>query len=262
MAAQPLTFRREGAVALLLLHRPPDNTVDRSLAAEMRDACGRLSEDEEVRLVVLAGEAGLPFCRGTDPAFLAEARGLSSALEARALLDAYSCSAAVAALPMPVIAAVEGEAWEQGAELALAADIRVATENAVFRFGHLGQGLVPWEGGTQRLPRLAGRGAAADLLLTGRVLAAAEAHRLGLVTRLAPPGKALDVAREVAEAILAGGPVAARYAKEAVLKGMDVSLEEGIRLETDLTMVLQTTEDRMEGIRAFLARRKPKFKGK
>ena len=214
----------------------------------------------EVRAVVLSGMPAGPFCAGTDPALLEEARGLPTA-DLADLLDSYRIGRSVAVLQRPVIAAIEGEAHDQGLELALAADLRVAAEGATFRLAQVGQGLIPWDGGTQRLSRIVGRSAALEMIMTGRTLEAQEALELGLINLLVPRAMALAAALEMAEAIAQGGPIAARYAKEAVHAGLDLTLEQGILLETDLTMILQTTADRMEGIRSFLQRRNPTYLG-
>ncbi len=255
-------FRREGDhIGRISLERPPRNLIDREIAALFR----RLPEEidqglPEVRAVMLSGLPAGPFCAGSDPALLDEARDLPRAAFAD-LLASYRVALSLAAIQRPVVAAIEGEAHDQGLELALAADLRVAAEDATFRMAQVSQGLIPWDGGTQRLSRVVGRSAALEMLLTGRTLAGPEALEMGLVSRLVPPGKALEAAWQVAESIARGGPVAARYAKEAVHAGMDLTLEQGILLETDLTMILQTTSDRMEGIRSFLERRAPTYTG-
>jgi enoyl-CoA hydratase len=147
-------------------------------------------------------------------------------------------------------------------ELALAADLRVAAQNAGFTMGQLGRGRMPCYGGTQRLPRLIGVAHALRMLLTGAAIDGGEAMRLGLVTYVTPGRAALErVAGEVVRAITSRGPVAARLAKEAVRKGCDLTLDQGIRLEEDLYALLQTTADRAEGVRAFLDKRKPLFRG-
>ncbi|MDA1095869.1 MAG: enoyl-CoA hydratase-related protein [Chloroflexi bacterium] len=259
---RPLRLRTDGALLFVSINRPPDNLIDRGLATEFRDLCTRLREEGEFRVLILTADAGAPFCRGTDPTLLTEAATtVRSAAEAEAVVAAFRCAASVASVPFPVVAVIEGDAFDQGLELALAADLRVAGANAQMRMGQLSAGLIPWDGGTQRLPRIVGQAHASDLLLTGRTIDADEAAAMGLITTTAPAGEALAAAERVARTILAGGPIAARYAKEAVLSGMDITLDQGILLETDLTMILQTTADRSEGIRSFLDRRTPEFRG-
>ena len=259
---RPLLLRADGSLLFVSVNRPPDNLIDQGLAAEIRDLCTRLREEGEFRVLILTAEAGAPFCRGTDPILLTVAAGsVGSAMEAEAVLEAHRCAAAVASLPFPVVAVIEGDAFDQGLELALAADLRVAGANARMRMGQLSAGLIPWDGGTQRLPRIVGQAHASDLLLTGRTVDTNEAAAMGLITTATPAGDALATAEQVARVILSSGAIAARYAKEAVLSGMDMTLDQGILLETDLTMILQTTDDRAEGIRSFLERRTPEFRG-
>ena len=167
----------------------------------------------------------------------------------------------MAGIPIPVIAAINGDAMDQGLEMALACDLRVAVEDAGLGITDLSRGVVPWDGGTQRLPRLVGRGMAMEMLLTGRVLDAREALKVGLVHHVVPCEQ-LDGAVGKLAATLAGkAPIALRYAKEAVMKGMDGPMEQGMRLEADLSILLQRTADRAEGIASFLEKRCPRFAG-
>lgn len=257
----PVTLHPEGRLLVVTLNRPPDNRIDRALAAELRFLCASLNEDGAFHVMIVAGGDSGTFSRGTDPAFLEEAKEASSTASAEQIMNAYRCASALASLPFPVLAAIEGDAFDQGLELALAADIRIAGEGAQFRMSQVGSGVIPWDGGTQRLPRAVGPAHATDLIMTGRTIDANEAKRVGLVNQTTTRGNALATARETADAILAGGPIAARYAKEVVNTGLEMTLEQGILLETDLTMILQTTEDRAEGIQSFLERRDPDFKG-
>lgn len=166
---------------------------------------------------------------------------------------------AVAAIPQPVIAAVRGEASSAGLELALACDIRVAARDARFSMPETSLGVVPRGGGTQRLPRAVGRAQAFRLLLGGEAIDADEALRIGLVTELAESDAAEDAARAIAGTIAARGPIATRFAKEAVARGAELPLAEALRAELDLTVILQTTADRAEGVQAFVEKRPPRF---
>jgi enoyl-CoA hydratase/carnithine racemase len=162
----------------------------------------------------------------------------------------------------PTLAIINGDAIDEGLELAMAADIRIATARARFAITRLRRGEMPRFGATQRLPRLAGIGNAMRMLLGGAAIDGAEAMRIGLVTYLAKDARGLARgAAEICEAILSRGPIAARLVKDAVLKGYDMTLDQGIRLEEDLYALLQTTADRAEGVRAFLDKRKPLFRG-
>ena len=167
----------------------------------------------------------------------------------------------VANLNAPTIAAVRGRAWNQGLELALACDLRLAAEDATFGFSFLAEGFIPWDGGTQRLPRIVGRAQALDLLLTGRSLSAREALEIGLLNAIAPQKDLECAAIKLARTIANAAPIAVRYLKEAVHKGLDMSLTQGLNLEADLSFILQTTQDRQHGINSFLTKTTPKFTG-
>jgi enoyl-CoA hydratase len=162
----------------------------------------------------------------------------------------------------PIIAAVNGFALGGGLELALACDIRIAAVGATLGLTEVNLAIIPGGGGTQRLPRLIGRGKALELILTGARIPADEALRIGLVERVVPDGEALKAAADLARTIAAKAPVALRYAKEAVVKGLELPLADGLRLEGDLSTLLRTTEDRLEGAKAFLEKRAPRWTGR
>ncbi len=241
-------------VTLTLSWPENHNLIGAALAMEIRQACLDIAEDDQAALVLLTGD-GSCFSVGRErPDSGAEQLDL-------ACIKERQVAQALAALPMPVIVAINGDAFDHGLELALAGDIRLASQDARFGFTGLVQGEMPWDGGTQRLPRLVGAPWARDMLLTGRVVDSDEALAIGLINRVTSSGQLMAEAQELAETICAGGPVAARYAKEAVLKGMDLSLSQGLSLEADLNVILHSTEDRAEGIRSFLDRRPPRFSG-
>ena len=249
MPATSIRIEAEGAIAVITLDRPRSgNSITERMAAELRDACRRVSEDDGARVVVVTGSGGV-FCRGSEP----PADGTYGALAAAGDL---------ASIDKPVIAAINGDAIDQGLELALSCDIRIAARTARLGLTQLSRGTVPWDGGTQRLPRTVGRSRAMEMVLTSRLVDADEALDIGLVSLVTEESelhrRALDTASEIA----AFGPVAVRYVKEAVLKGMDLSLDQGLRLEADLNVILHSTGDRAEGIRSFLDRRPPCYTGR
>ena len=255
-------FRREGPFAFLSLNRPrARNAINGPMAQELADACEAIAEDDSIRAVILTGAGTSFFCGGSDPADMPP-EGTRDPEAIEEFLATHSVASKLAALDRPVIAAIAGDCHGQGLELALACDIRIASSSARFSLPHLAQGLIPWDGGTQRLPRLVGRVAALELLLTAETIDAGEALRLGLVTRVVAPAKVPEEAQKVARQIADSAPTAVRYVKEAVHKGLDLSLAQGLNLEGDLYFILQTTEDHDEGIRSFFEKRKPVFKGK
>ena len=250
------TGPRPGAgVAFLALTRPnTQNAIDGAMLAELTDACEAIEVDQEVRVVVVTAN-GDSFCRGWDPDFL----GGEDPPAAGTRVDPFGC---LAELPRPVVCAIQGDALSAGLELALACDIRVAAEDARLGLPETKLGLVPMGGGTQRLARLVGKGRALEMILTGEPVDAREALRIGLVSAVVPRDKLAAEAEAIADRIAERGPIAVRYAKEAVTRGLEMTLEQALRYETDLTIILQTTEDRAEGVRAFLDKRKPEFKGR
>ena len=230
-------------VAYITLNRPEAaNSLNIESAQELADACRRANRDDDIYVIVLSGAGDKAFCGGGEA-------GLSVA-------------SAVATIEKPVIAAINGDALGQGLELALGCDIRLASDKARLGFPELAKGLIPADGGTQRLARLVGRGKALELLLTAESITAAEALEIGLVDRVVGGAKLADEARVLAESIAEKGPIALRFIKEAVNKGLDMTLEQGLRLEGDLYFLLHTTADRTEGITAFLKKKKPKFENK
>jgi len=213
------------------------------MATELMELFERVEDDGDIAMLAITG-AGDEFCGGF------EADVNPNLVESLAVLS------------KPTVAIVNGDATDEGMELAMAADIRIALAEARFALTQPSRGEMPRFGGTQRLPRLAGIGNAIRMLIAGAKIDGDEALRIGLVTYLAKDRKDLGArAGEVAQAILTRGPVAVRMVKDAVRKGYDMTLEQGIRLEEDLYALLQTTADRAEGVRAFLDKRKPLFRG-
>ncbi|HUS82361.1 MAG TPA: enoyl-CoA hydratase-related protein [Dehalococcoidia bacterium] len=260
MTYRNLLLEKKGHVRCVRMRRGEQgNTLDGATVAELAAACEEIGDDENAYVVVLAGE-GEAFCRGWDASELKEtAEAPDAARRERILGDSFSF---LSRLSRPVIAAVKGEALSAGLELALACDVRVAGESARFGLPETSLGLLPSGGGTQRLPRVVGRAKALQMILLGEVIDAREALRCGLVSRIVADGRVDAEAQALAEKIAERGPLAVRYAKEAVLRGMEMPLEQALRFETDLTVILQTTEDRAEGVRAFLEKRGPHFKGR
>ncbi len=253
-----VTLRAQGFVRWLTLSQPATgNAIDRAVAREMQAHCAALQEDDEARVLVVAA-TGTDFCVGATPGELKDTR---SPAEWEARLAGLRVAQAVADLRIPTIAAMQGRALGQGLELALACDLRIAAQGSTLGLPQVSQGYLPWDGATQRLPRLIGSGRAVELLYTGRSINADEALDMGLVHRVVPAESLEQAARELAERIAGYAPLAERYAKETVLKGLDGTLEQGLVLEADMAIQMHTSADRAEGIASFLQKRKPHFKG-
>jgi enoyl-CoA hydratase/carnithine racemase len=223
---------------------------------ELGEVCAGINHDEEIRVIILTGVDEKSFI--IEPGLCGEALGFSK--EAQTWL----CSVAepIARLDKPVIAAINGDAIGQGLEIALACDIRIALGTSRFGLPQIKNGAMPWDGGTQRLTRLVGRGKALEMILGGETIGAGEAQRIGLVSQVVPSNELMVVAMKLAREMASKGSIALRYTKEAVYQGMDLTLEQGLRLEADLYFLIHTTKDREEGIKAFREKKTPKFEGK
>lgn len=256
--AEPVRLETKENVAVLTIDRPKAlNALNTEVLAAIGD---RLQEAAEgpARAIVLTGE-GKAFVAGADIAEMAE-MGPS---EARAYsMAGHELLALMEELPVPLIAAVNGFALGGGLELALASDIRLASQKAVFGLPEVTLGVVPGFGGTQRLSRMVGLGPALDLILTGRKIDAQEALRLGLVTHVTAPEELLGKALELGETIAANGPVAVAIAKTAVRRGYESGLETADALEVESFAACFGTEDQKEGMKAFLEKRKADYQGR
>jgi enoyl-CoA hydratase/carnithine racemase len=217
------------------------------IANELEDLCAEINWDEETRVIVLTYQG----------------RMLDSTVDRAEWdeVDQHSLVAPVAQLKQPVIAAVEGDVVGIGLELALACDIRIGAENARFGLPQICDGLIPSAGGTQRLPRLIGPGKAIEMILTGETVEAAEARRIGLLHRVVPAAQVIDTATTLAEEMAERSPLAMSFVKEALSNGLDLTIDQGMRMELDLYSLLFSTHDRIEGITAFKEKRKPEFTG-
>ncbi|MBM2824605.1 MAG: 3-hydroxybutyryl-CoA dehydratase [Dehalococcoidales bacterium] len=231
-------------IADITLNRPEvDNVISAELALELAEVCQRINQDDNIYVVVITGAGDKAFCAGSEAGLLAS-----------------SVATVVAGIDRPVIAAINGDALGQGLELALSCDIRIAAVQARLGLPQVASGLIPGDGGTQRLPRIVGKGKALELILTAQIISAEEAREMGLVSKVVPRQNLLAEAEALAGMIASKAPIALRYSKEAVNKGMDLTLEQGLHLEADLYFLLHTTADRTEGIRAFLEKKPPHFK--
>ena len=250
-----------GTVTHLTLANPPLNLVTRDLLGELAAALDILeaASPGDVRVVVLAGEGDRTFSAGSDVGEFESQRG-PKGRERHALESGVADR--LARVPMPTIAAIEGNALGGGLELALCCDIRVASETSRMGLPEVRLAVTPGAGGTQRLPRVVGAARAKELILTGRVLTAEEAERIGLVSRVVPSGQALAVADEIAAEIAARGPVAVREAKRLIDLATDADLATGLAAELDASDRVFATDDMLEGAEAFFAKREPQYRGR
>ncbi|HEX2251129.1 MAG TPA: enoyl-CoA hydratase-related protein [Gemmatimonadales bacterium] len=257
--ASTLTFDLTDGIARLTVNRPDKlNALNAIVINELGDAVTRIETDAAVRGVIVTGAGSKAFVAGADINELTE-HGVTGGRN-RALLG-QQVFRRLERCGKPVIAAVNGFALGGGCELAMACHLRIASENARFGQPEVKLGIAPGYGGTVRLPRIVGKAKALELLLTGDMIDAEEARRIGLVNRVVPPERLLPEADSLLRSILANGPLAVRACLEAVDAGMDMSLDQALLLEAGYFGVLSATEDMREGTKAFLEKRKAGFKG-
>ncbi|MFN2616743.1 MAG: enoyl-CoA hydratase-related protein [Thermoleophilaceae bacterium] len=255
--AEHVLVEQRGAVGLARLNRPEArNALSPDVMEELASALEGWDGDPSVRCGVVAGGDDY-FASGADIRAMAE-RSFQEALVA----STVGFWSRVAAVRTPLVAAVSGYALGGGCELALICDMIVASEQAELGQPEITLGIIPGGGGTQRLARVVGKQRAMELVLTGRRIPAEEAERLGIVNRVAPPDRWLEEALELAEKVAKRPPLAARFAKQAVLAAEETALSAGLAQERRLFELAMATEDRVEGMTAFLEKRKPEFKGR
>ncbi len=246
-------------LAWLTIQRPEKlNALNNEVLKELEQVFAELEQDDRVGAVIVTGAGEKAFVAGAD---IAELKSLDSASARIQALRGQAVFQRIEAMPKPVIAAVNGFALGGGCELALACHIRVASENARFGLPEVSLGIIPGYGGTQRLPRLVGKGVALDLILSAEMLTAADALRAGLVSRVFPLADLKAGAEKLARAILSRGPLALRSALAAVHQGLEMPQEQGLQYEAALFGLLAATQDMQEGMGAFLEKRAAQFKG-
>ena len=257
--AEVVAYETRGRVALLTITRPEKrNALDGQVRCAFLGAMERARRDTEIRAVVVTGAGDKAFVAGAD---IAEFEGRTAVDQWRVMKGA-SIYEAVERSPKPVIAAINGWCLGGGMELALACDLRVASTAARMGQPEVNLGIIPGGGGTQRLPRVVGLGAALRLILTGEVIGAEEALRLRLVDEVVEPAMLLDRALAIAALIASKSPVAVAAAKEATRAALSLPLDDGLKLETALFQVCFASADKAEGVRAFLEKRSPEFTGR
>lgn len=255
-----IILEKEDGIATLYINRPRAlNALNRDTLMEMESAIQDVSADDSVRVLIITGAGEKAFVAGADIAYMHPL----SAVEGREF-SAYGEKVfrLLELMEKPVIAAVNGFALGGGCELAMACDIRLAAEKALFAQPEVGLGVIPGFGGTQRLPRIVGEGRAKELTFTADTIKAEEAYRIGLVNHVYPGEQLMDEARKLARKIISQAPLAVGFAKHAINKGLQVDIDTAMGIESDMFGMCTSTADQKEGMGAFLEKRKPIFTGK
>jgi len=254
-----IDYQKDGKIAIITINHPEAlGALTVKGFQELHDALAAYRDDDSLLCGILTGTGDKAFCSGVDikdmlPYIKETANSIWQ--QPTTIVRQFD-------LWKPMIAAINGMALGGGLEMCLACDIRVASDKARFGFPEVKVGMFPGAGGTQRLPRLIGAGLAAEMIFTGKLIDAQEAYRVGLVNRIVPLEEVMPTARSIAEAICENGQLAIRSAKECMVRGMNMSLEEGLRLEVSLTPPVVFSRDFAEGLKAFAEKRKPEFEGK
>jgi enoyl-CoA hydratase len=260
LTLENLLYEKKGAIAYVTLNRPKVlNALNQRTWEDLRAAFEDARDDAQVRGVILTGAGDKAFIAGADISELAHVTAVEAEESSSYGQEVLNL---VENLGKPVIAAVNGFALGGGCETAMACTIRVASENAKFGQPEVKLGLIPGGGGTQRLPRLIGKGRALQIILSGEMISAQEAFRIGLVNELVPAAELITRAEAILKRIFSNAPVAVKYSLEAVNKGMETSQAEGLSLEASLFGLCAGTEDKKEGTQAFLQKRPPQFQGR
>jgi enoyl-CoA hydratase len=257
---QNIKIEKKNSIAYITIDRPKVlNALNMQTIGELREAFNQIKDDAEVRVALLTGSGEKAFVAGADINELQK----NNPIEAKAYTHrGQAVLELIENLGKPVIACINGFALGGGCEIALACTMRLASDNAKLGQPEVKLGIIGGYGGTQRLPRLVGKGVGLQMLLTGEMISAQEAHRIGLVNEVVPLAQLIPRAEEIARKIIANGPLAIQYTLEAVNKGMEMPLSEGLFLEATLFAVACATEDMKEGTTAFLEKRPAAFKGR
>jgi enoyl-CoA hydratase len=259
MNYENITVEFGDGLAVVTVNRPKAlNALNTATLQELDNAFDQIGKNREIKVVIITGAGQKAFIAGADISEMAK----KTPLEAKEFSQlGLNVTRKMERIPQPIIAAINGYALGGGCEVAITCDIRVVTENAKFGQPEVGLGITPGFGGTQRLPRLIGRGRASEMLLAGRTISGKEALEFGLANHVVPADQLMEKAREVAQAIADKGSIAVQLAKSAILKGQDMDLDKALDVEADAFALCFSTEEQKEGMEAFLSKRKPNFKG-
>lgn len=260
MAYEFILFETKAKTAIITVNRPEVlNALNWKTMNELQDALVKVKDDSRLGGVIITGSGEKAFVAGADITELATKDPVGAKEFSAASQEILHF---IEHFPKPVVAAINGFCLGGGCELAMACHLRVASENARFGQPEVNLGIMPGNGGTQRLPRLVGKGRALELILTGNMIDAQEAYRIGLVNKVSALNDLISTAEEILNTIYTKGPVAVKLCLEAVNHGIELTLDEGIQLESNLFGLCFSTEDMKEGTQAFIEKRKPDFKGK
>jgi len=261
MEFKNILYTKEKGIAKIIINRPEvRNALNQATRWEIREVVEDIKKDKNVRVVIFTGAGDKAFVAGAD---ITEFKGaIPIIMEERAATTGQGLFNDIEGLPMPVIAMINGFCLGGGCELAMACDIRIASEKARFGQPEINVGIIPGAGGTQRLPRLVGWGRAKELIYTGRIIDAAEAERIGLVDKMVPADKLEEAVNHLAETIVSKSPLIVSIAKKTINRGMYTDLAAGLSYERSNIAFCFSTEDQKEGAAAFLEKRKPEFRGK
>ena len=260
MAYKYLLLEKEDGIGILYINRPEAmKALNTGVLEEIIQAADEISRDDEIQVLIITGAGDKSFVAGAD---IKEMHGLTAVEGRKFGYIGQAAFRAIEKLEKPVIAAVNGFALGGGCELAMAADIRLASDKAKFGQPEVGLGITPGFGGTQRLPRLVGEGRAMELILTANTINVEEAYRIGLVNHIYPAENLLDEARKMARKIMSNAPLAVKYSKSAINKGLQTDIDTGMAIEADLFGICFSTEDQKAGMGAFLNKEKASFKAR
>ena len=260
MELKNVIYEKSEGIAIITINRPDAlNALNAETIDEILQCLEDIAKDDNVRAVILTGAGPKAFCAGAD---IKAMKGMT-ALDARKLSQmGYKLCKAIENLEKPVIAAINGYALGGGLEVAMACDLRIASEKARMGQTEINIGLIPGWGGTQRLPRLVGKTLAKEMVFTGKMIDAQTAYQRGLVNKVVPPEQLMDAAKEMAKELASKAPVALKLSKMLINYGLETDLDTALVLEREAFGVVASTEDLQEGVSAFLEKRKPVFKGK